>query len=234
MRIRRRTCSQEERDNRAATLQGVKVRRTLSSLLSASLSALFLCVTPLTMLSGSALSGSVVVAPSAAPVLPVSAYLAAVGHVAQTYNNCGPAAIVAVLSYYGVRVSQGEVAGVLRPNGGYMLAGVIPPFVTRYGLRATRFKNDSLENLRQLAAAGIPVIVLQWMNRPGGIPHFRVVRGYDDAVGLVWLSDPIYGANVYVKYADFERLWTLAGQEFVPVYRPQQTALVGRILNVRL
>lgn len=234
MRVRKRTCSQEERDNRAARLRGVKVRRTLSSLLSASRSALFLCVTPLTTLSGSALSGSAVAAPSAAPVLPVSAYLAAVGHVAQTYNNCGPAAIVAVLSYYGVRVSQGEVAGVLRPNGGYMLAGVIPPFVTRYGLRATRFRNGSLEHLRQLAAAGIPVIVLQWMNRPGGIPHFRVVRGYDDAAGLVWLSDPIYGANVYVKYADFERLWTLAGQEFVPVYRPQQTALVGRILNVRL
>ena len=230
MRVRKRTCSQEKRDNRAATLRGVKVRRALSSLLS----ALFLCVTPLTMLSGLALSGSVVAAPSAASVLPVSAYLAAVGHVAQTYNNCGPAAIVAVLSYYGVRVSQGEVAGVLRPNGGYMLAGVIPPFVTRYGLRATRFRNGSLENLRQLAAAGIPVIVLQWMNRPGGIPHFRVVRGYDDAAGLVWLSDPIYGANVYVKYADFERLWTLAGQEFVPIYRPQQTALVGRILNVRL
>ena len=234
MHVRKRTCSQEKRDNRAATLRSVKVRRALSSLLSASLSALFLCVTPLTMLSGLALSGSVVAAPSAAPVLPVSAYLAAVGHVAQTYNNCGPAAIVAVLSYYGVRVSQGEVAGVLRPNGGYMLTGVIPPFVTRYGLRATRFRNGSLENLRQLAAAGIPVIVLQWMNRPGGIPHFRVVRGYDDAAGLVWLSDPIYGANVYVKYADFERLWTLAGQEFVPVYRPQQTTLVGRILNVRL
>lgn len=165
---------------------------------------------------------------------PVSAYLAAVGHVAQTYNNCGPASIVSVLSYYGVRASQGEVAGVLRPNGGYMLAGVIPPFVTRYGLRATRFKNGSLENLRQLAAAGIPVIVLQWMNRPGGIPHFRVVRGYDDAAGLMWLSDPIYGPNVYVKYADFERLWGLAGQEFVPVYRPAQTVLVGRILNVRL
>ncbi|WP_407539382.1 C39 family peptidase [Deinococcus radiomollis] len=171
---------------------------------------------------------------TAAPAHPVSAYLAAVGHVAQTYNNCGPASIVSVLSYYGVQTTQGAVAQVLRPAGGYMLAGVIPPFVERYGLKATRFRNGSLENLRQLAAAGIPVIVLQWMNRPGGIPHFRVVRGYDDKAGLMWLSDPVYGANVYVSYADFERLWTLAGQEFVPVYRPQQTAQVGRILNVKL
>ena len=180
--------------------------------------------------------------PLAAPVTakslpaahPVSAYLPTVGHVHQTYNNCGPASIVSVLSYYGLQVSQASVAQVLRPNGGYMLAGVIPPFVERYGLKATRFKNGSLENIRQLTAAGIPVIVLQWMNRVGGIPHFRVVRGYDDRAGLVWLSDPIYGPNVYVHYADFESLWSLAGQEFVPVYRPAQTALVGRILNVRL
>jgi ABC-type bacteriocin/lantibiotic exporter with double-glycine peptidase domain len=169
-----------------------------------------------------------------APAHPVSAYLAAVGHVSQTYNNCGPASIVSVLSYYGVQTTQQAVAQVLRPNGGYMLAGVIPPFVERYGLKATRFRNGSLENLRRLTAAGIPVIVLQWMNRPGGIPHFRVVRGYDDERGLMWLSDPLYGANVYVSYTDFERLWTLAGQEFVPVYRPAQTAQVGRILNVRL
>ncbi|WP_424949361.1 C39 family peptidase [Deinococcus sp.] len=168
------------------------------------------------------------------PAHPVSAYLAAVGHVHQTYNNCGPASIVSVLNYYGIQASQESVAGVLRPQGGYMLAGVIPPFVERYGLRATRFRNGSLENLRQLTAAGIPVIVLQWMNQVGGIPHFRVVRGYDDVTGLMWLSDPIYGPNVYVHYADFERLWTLAGQEFVPVYRPDQTALVGRLLNVRL
>ena len=168
------------------------------------------------------------------PAHPVSAYLTTVGHVHQTYNNCGPASIVSVLSYYGLKVSQASVAQVLRPNGGYMLAGVIPPFVERYGLKATRFRNGSLENIRQLTAAGIPVIVLQWMNRVGGIPHFRVVRGYDDKTGLVWLSDPIYGPNVYVHYADFERLWSLAGQEFVPVYRPAQTALVGRILNVRL
>jgi uncharacterized protein len=169
----------------------------------------------------------------AAPAHPASAYLA-VGHVHQTYNNCGPASIVSVLSYYGLKVDQQDAARVLRPAGGYMMAGVIPPFVARYGLSATRFKNGSLENLRQLTAAGIPVIVLQWMNRVGGIPHFRVVRGYDDRTGLVWLSDPIYGPNVYVHYADFERLWTLAGQEFVPVYRPDQKALVGRLLNVRL
>ena len=189
---------------------------------------------PLLLCLGLSAPAAAAAKPAAKPAHPVSAYLAAVGHVPQTYNNCGPASIVSVLSYYGVQADQKEVAQVLRPHGGYMLAGVIPPFVERYGLKATRFRNGSLENLRQLTAAGIPVIVLQWMNRVGGIPHFRVVRGYDDRTGLMWLSDPIYGANVYVSYADFERLWSLAGQEFVPVYLPAQTAAVGRILKVRL
>ena len=219
---------QASRDNRTATLLGVKVPRTVfpALLFSALLALLLACP--------SASASSLASARTAAPTHPVSAYLSAVGHVHQTYNNCGPASIVSVLSYYGVQTTQGAVAQVLRPAGGYMLAGVIPPFVERYGLKATRFRNGSLENLRQLAAAGIPVIVLQWMNRPGGIPHFRVVRGYDDKAGLMWLSDPVYGPNVYVSYADFQRLWGLAGQEFVPVYRPAQTAQVGRILNVRL
>ena len=165
---------------------------------------------------------------------PVSAYLAAVGHVHQTYNNCGPASIVSVLDYYGIETDQAQVARVLRPNGGYMLSSVIAPFVSRYGLRATRFRGGNLEYLRRLTAAGIPVIVLQWMNQPGGIPHFRVVRGYDDRTQLMWLSDPVYGPNVYVSYANFQTLWSLYGQEFIPVYRPEQTALVGHLLGLKL
>ncbi|MFC4455805.1 C39 family peptidase [Deinococcus sonorensis] len=164
---------------------------------------------------------------------PVSAYLPAVGYVHQSYNNCGPASIVSVLNYYGLQADQAALAQVLRPRGGYMVAGVIDPFVQRYGLRASRFRNGNPEHLRQLVAAGIPVIVLQWLNQVGGIPHFRVVRGYDDASGRFYLSDPLYGANVYVSYADFQRLWGVYGQEFIPVYRPQQAALVGRLLGTR-
>ncbi|MGI8748184.1 MAG: C39 family peptidase, partial [Deinococcus sp.] len=133
-----------------------------------------------------------------------------------------------------VQADQAEVARILRPAGGYMPSGVIPPFVQRYGLKATRFRGGTLEYLRQLTAAGVPVIVLQWLRGGSTVPHFRVVRGYDDRSGLVWLSDPVYGPNVYVGYAQFQQLWNLSGQEFIPVYAPSQTATVARILGVRL
>ncbi len=167
----------------------------------------------------------------AAP-LPPSAYLPNLKHVAQSYNNCGPAALVSVLGYYGVQVDQAALAAVLRPRGGYMTTGVIAPFLKPFGLRATVFKNGQASHLRALVAAGIPVIALQWLNREGGIPHFRVVRGYDDKAGVFWLDDPLYGANVYVSYADFQRLWGVYGQEFIPVYPAGWEDKVARMLGL--
>lgn len=168
-----------------------------------------------------------------AAALPSSAYLPGLTHVAQSYNNCGPAALVSVLGYYGYRADQAALASVLRPQGGYMTSGVIAPFLRNYGLRATVFKNGQAGHLRALLAAGIPVITLQWLDREGGIPHFRVVRGYDDKAGVFWLDDPLYGANVYVSYADFQRLWGVYGQEFIPVYPAGWEAKVAALLGVR-
>ncbi|WP_045233519.1 C39 family peptidase [Deinococcus pimensis] len=164
---------------------------------------------------------------------PASAYLPGVGYVAQTYNNCGPASIVSVLDYYGFKKSQDEVRLVLRPNGGYMKADVIDPYLRPFGLRATRFKNGSAEHLRRLVAQGVPVIVLQWLDRVGGIPHFRVVRGYDDKSGVFWISDPIYGANVYLRYEDFDTLWGVYGQEFIPVYPEGWQSRIMTILGLK-
>ena len=162
---------------------------------------------------------------------PASAYLNGLTHVSQTYNNCGPAALVSVLGYYGVQADQAAVARVLRPSGGYMRADVIAPFVGQYGLRAERFRAGNAEHLRRLVAAGVPVIVLQWLDRVGGIPHFRVVRGYDDKQGVFYLDDPLFGANVYVKYADFSRLWGVYGQEFIPVYPKGWDGRVNALLG---
>lgn len=164
---------------------------------------------------------------------PTSAYLPGLTHVPQTYNNCGPAALVSVLGYYGFRTDQADLARILRPAGGYMTSDVIDPYLKRYGLRATRFRGGQAEHVRLLVAQGVPVMVLQWLDRIGGIPHFRVVRGYDDQKGVFWLDDPLYGANVYLSYAQFERLWGVYGQEFIPIYPEGWQARIENILHVK-
>ncbi|WP_293914162.1 C39 family peptidase [Deinococcus sp.] len=167
------------------------------------------------------------------PTLPTAVQLNNLGFVYQTYNNCGPAALVSVLGAYGLRADQAALAAELRPGGGYMTADVIDPFLRPLGLRATRFRSGQLGHLKSLIRAGYPVVVLQWMNQVGAVPHFRVVRGFDDGSQRIFMSDPIYGPNVYLSYADFDRLWNVYGQEFIPVYPATDAARVARILGVR-
>lgn len=167
------------------------------------------------------------------PALPHAVQLSGLGFVYQTYNNCGPAALVSVLGAYGLRADQMALAEELRPGGGYMTSGVIDPFLKPLGLRATRFHSGQLSHLKSLLSAGYPVIVLQWMNQVGAAPHFRVVRGFDDGTRRIFMSDPIYGPNVYLSYTDFDRLWNVYGQEFIPVYPASDAAKVARILGVK-
>ncbi|MBB6097778.1 ABC-type bacteriocin/lantibiotic exporter with double-glycine peptidase domain [Deinobacterium chartae] len=171
--------------------------------------------------------------PAQAARQPSSAYLEGIAHTFQTYNNCGPASLVSVLGYYGYRVSQEEARKALRPQGGYMTADVIDPYLRPYGLRATRFKGGRLEDLKKLVSAGIPVLVLQWLDRVGGTPHFRVVRGYDDRAGVMWVSDSMYGAQAYLSYADFQTLWSVYGQEFIPIYPEGWQGRLEALLGVK-
>lgn len=164
-------------------------------------------------------------------ILP-QAYLGSLTFSRQTYNNCGPAAVSSVLGYYGFRVDQEELRRVLRPGGGYMSAGVIDPFVRKYGLKATTFKNGNLSAVKRLVNSGIPVIVLQWLDRPGHIPHFRVVRGYDDKTGLVWVADSMIAEAAYVTYRDFDALWNTQGRLMIPVYPPPYEAQVMNLVGL--
>ena len=118
-----------------------------------------------------------------------------------------------------------------------VLAGVVAvvspaaPFLARYGLAAPIYRQGRIEHLRPLIASGIPVIILQYLNGPGTVPHFRVVRGYDDASQRVYLSDSIYGPNVYLSYRDFNALWSVYNNEFIPVLPSNLTSLLPSMLT---
>jgi len=155
-----------------------------------------------------------------------------VGYVPQTYNNCGPASVIAALEDYGMTTDQTALAKLLRPVGGYMTVGVIAPFLNSVGLDTTYFKGGRSEHLMRLIAAGIPVIVLQWLDREGGIPHYRVVRGYDVQSGIFWVSDSMYGANAYIRFSDFEKLWSVYDNAFLPVYRLGEVKRVKALMGV--
>lgn len=174
-------------------------------------------------------SGSAVQAVAVAPGL----QLQAMPFEYQTFNNCGPQSITSVLGYYGIEVTQAEVAKATKKSPrGYMTAQAISTFVTPYGLRARRFVNGRVDHVRSLITLGIPVIVLQWVKPDSTVPHFRVVTGYDDARQIFQTLDPLLGPRVLIPYRTFEGLWTVNRAEFIPVYPVKYDAQVLKVLGV--
>jgi LysM repeat protein len=150
--------------------------------------------------------------------LPIRTYLKGLAFERQTYNNCGPSALSSVLGFYKANVSQDAIRRTTRRGNGYMQVSAIAPELSKFGLRTVTIRGGNLGQVKKLLALGIPVIVLQWYDRPGHIDHFRVVRGYDDQAGLVWVSDSMIGPVAYMSYASFDAMWNTQGRQMFPVY----------------
>lgn len=150
---------------------------------------------------------------------PASAYLQDVGFAYQTRNNCGPAAIAAALRHYGVQADQATWQGELRPGGRNMWFPDAQRLLQGLGFQAPVGRNGTVEDIKRQVAQGFPVIVLQFHSVPGQTPHFRVVRGYDDAQGILIMSDSLSGPNVALTEHDFDVLWNTQGRQYL-IVRP--------------
>ena len=139
----------------------------------------------------------------------------------QSYNDCGPASIGMVLSYYGLPVNVQHISAATKPSPrSYMHVEQIGRYVSAYGLQTTNVRNANIGAAERLIRLGVPVIALTWYQQVGAVPHFRVVRGFDQKRELLYLADPLAG-SVAMRYSDFEMLWNTQGKQMVAVYPPQ-------------
>ena len=166
-----------------------------------------------------------------------SALLPAVQQQYQTMNNCGPATAAMALGFFGYQVSQEAARQALRP-GGYDDKNVLPEEIAAYlggfGLEARVRVAGDVDRLRALLANGIPVVVHQLLASEAGkhdIGHYAVVRGYDDAAGVVISQDSYYSPGRRLPYAEFDRLWRPFNRRYLPVFRPHDAPLVRAILG---
>ncbi|GAA4018667.1 hypothetical protein GCM10022631_34670 [Deinococcus rubellus] len=162
--------------------------------------------------------------------LPLRTYLRGLAFDFQTFNNCGPSALSAVLGFYKVSLGQNVIQQTTRQGDGYMQVSAIALELAKFGLRTRTIRGGQLVQVKKLLALGIPVIVLQWFDRPGHINHFRVVRGYDDQAGVMWVSDSMVGPVSYLSYRDFDALWNTQGRQMFPVYPAAYEAQVKTFL----
>ena len=163
-------------------------------------------------------------------------FLTPMTHEYQKLNNCGPVALAIALSYYGVERTQFDIAPLVK---GYDKDKNVSPeemvaYLSKVGLGGKARLNGDPAILMALVSNGIPVIVGQWLERPHDgvlVGHYRVVRGHDQVAEVIIVNDPYTGPEVRFSYALFDERWRPFNRCYIPVYLPEQEAVVRAILG---
>lgn len=179
--------------------------------------------------------------PTLAPTLPPTILLSGLRNTPQKFNNCGAATLSNVLAYYDHPIDQLAIAAVVRPT--YDDRNVSPWQLVAYvqtetPLRAASYAGGSLELLKQLIAAGFPVIIEKGLvldSHDGWMGHYLTLFGYEEATEQFWALDTFLGPFDSVgrreSYADVQRYWHDFNYQFIVVYRPEQETAVHTILG---
>jgi tetratricopeptide (TPR) repeat protein len=160
----------------------------------------------------------------------------------QTWNNCAPMSIIFALSYYGVTLTQEQCGKALRPNQGandasntgdkHVTGEEVADYIRIKGFKTLMIENGSLDTLRALLSAGIPVITQQWLKEGDEIGHYRTARGYDLSSNVIIFNDSMAdGPKTVVSSALQDRLWKGYDRRYFPVYTAKQEATVLAILG---
>jgi len=177
--------------------------------------------------------------PSPLPALPASAVIPQQLHIFQTFNNCGPASLSMLLSYFNQQVSQQELGRRLRPyqnpqgdnDDKSVTLEELAVVGQEYGLMAFHRPNGNQEILQRLIAADIPVILRTWLEPGEDIGHYRVIRGYEENGKTFVQDDSLQGKNLRYSWAELDELWEAFNYEYLVLVPAEQESEVRAILG---
>lgn len=157
----------------------------------------------------------------------------------QTFNNCGPANLSMILSFYGISKSQKELGEEMRPyqhpKGDNDDKTIFPEefvfWVQNFGLKALYRPNGSLQLIKVFLANDIPVVVKTLLKVDEDSAHFRVIRGFDEKRQVIIADDSYFGPNRKIGYFQFLALWQPFNYVYIPVYKPEKEEIVKTILG---
>lgn len=143
------------------------------------------------------------------------------------------------LSYFGITKSQQELGMELRPyqhpNGDNddksVTLGELATKATEFNLDAIHRPNGTIEMIKHVIAAGIPVITRTRLKKEDDIGHYRIIKGYDDATQEFIQDDSYQGKNLRYSYMDFSELWQTFGNEYLIIVPHEKFSIVKSILG---
>ncbi|MCB0036268.1 MAG: C39 family peptidase, partial [Anaerolineales bacterium] len=183
--------------------------------------------------------------------LPPAVRLEGIQHIFQSWNNCGPATTAMALSYFRLYVNQADTATYLKPNPEDR--NVSPYEISRYVNEQTPYQaidraNGSLNTIKRLLAADIPVVIEVGIEPPGEYRwlgwygHYLLVVAYDDDKEQFWVYDSWFGTSDTpmenadrngrpLTYAQTDAMWAQFNRNYVAFYRPEQQNTVEKIIG---
>ncbi len=173
--------------------------------------------------------------PTPSPTPPASFTLTGLHHEHQGWNNCGPATLAMVLSFWNLNQTQYDVAPALKPDPEDK--NVSPWEMEQYtrdlGLGAIVRVNGTLETLKALIRAGFPPIVETWYVRDASdqLGHYRLVVGYDDEAQIFLTYDSLHGPDVVVGYQEMDELWRVFNRVYLVTYPFEQWASLVTVIG---
>jgi len=116
-------------------------------------------------------------------------------------NWCLPASGAMTLKYFGINVSQAEIASKVINNGTSSVFRFIS-FAKNLGFD-TKYQSKTIEEIKVLLEEDIPVIAVQNYSLSILKSHARVIIGFDDEKEEVITNDPTAGKDYKISYSDF-------------------------------
>jgi tetratricopeptide (TPR) repeat protein len=173
--------------------------------------------------------------------IPASASLSGIRHEYQKFNNCAPASLSMVLSYWGWTGDQFATRTYLRPSHEIDDKNVNPFEVVDYVEKNTEYDavwrvGGNLDLLKRLLAAGFPVLIEKGLDPhdDAWLGHYQIVSGYDDAKSRFLVYDSYEGpAEAWgVPYDVIAQFWRHFNFAYVVVFPPERAAEVNAILGL--
>lgn len=178
--------------------------------------------------------------------VPENVQLSGVTQVPQGYNMCGPATLTSYFSFWNVDVTQNDIAGAIKPHpeDSNVRPDELAGYAQSQGYGAIVRINGTIDRLRQLIAAGYPVMIERGFDElpdDGWMGHYMLLIGYDDADQVFTAMDSYWGTNRvhpdqtypvdYWDYARFDALWQDFNRVYLIVYPPADAEQVADIIG---
>lgn len=155
----------------------------------------------------------------------------------QGYNNCGPASLSTMMSYWGVEFTQAEAASFLKPDqeDPNVRPDEMAAFIEPMGYQMVIRVNGSLDLIKRALLAGYPVLIETGYDPEpdtvGWTSHYLTIVGFSDRDQSLVAMDTYRRPNWYYPYREIDQYWRQFNRRYLIAYRPDQAAAVASIIG---